>query len=116
MITSELCPTYANSAVSAAATCMNWSMNFVIGLVFPIIFEEIAGYTFCIFIGVGTVAFVLTYIFVPETKGRSIEKIVRDLRASSKAKKKVLPQQGQEANEKSQELESTQEDTTTVGP
>ncbi|KAI7883749.1 general substrate transporter [Lichtheimia hyalospora FSU 10163] len=116
MITSELCPTYANSAVSAAATCMNWSMNFVIGLVFPIIFEEIAGYTFCIFIGVGTVAFVITYIFVPETKGRSIEKIVRDLRAGTKAKTKVLPQKAQEDKEKSKEVESTQEDSTTVGP
>lgn len=116
MITSELCPTYANSAVSAAATCMNWSMNFVIGLVFPIIFEEIAGYTFCIFIGVGTVAFIITYIFVPETKGRSIEKIVRDLRASTKAKKKVLPRQAPDDKEKFKEVESTQEESTTVGP
>ncbi|KAI9491215.1 major facilitator superfamily domain-containing protein [Zychaea mexicana] len=67
MITSELTPTYANSAVSSLATAMNWSMNFVIGLVFPLIFEKIAGYTFCIFIGVGIVAMFVTAIFLPET-------------------------------------------------
>lgn len=77
MITSELTPTYANSSVGAAATAMNWGMNFVIGLVFPIIFEEIGGYSFCIFAGVGVAAFVFTFITLPETKNRSIESIVR---------------------------------------
>ena len=89
MITSELCPTYANSSVGAAATAMNWSMNFVIGLVYPLIFQAIGGYSFCIFIGVGTVAFIFTYIMLPETKNRSIEHIFHNLRV--KAKDKTAP-------------------------
>ncbi|KAI9262277.1 major facilitator superfamily domain-containing protein [Phascolomyces articulosus] len=84
MITSELCPTYANSSVSGLATVMNWSMNFVIGLVFPLIFEKIAGYTFCIFIGVGIVAMFVTFTMLPETKNRSIENIFKNLRTSKR--------------------------------
>ena len=84
MITSELSPTYANSSMSGLATAMNWSMNFVIGLVFPLIFQEISGYTFCIFIGVGIVAMFVTYTMLPETKNRSIETIFRNLHASKK--------------------------------
>ncbi|KAG2221091.1 hypothetical protein INT45_008612 [Circinella minor] len=85
MITSELSPTYANSSMSGLATAMNWSMNFVIGLVFPLIFQRIAGYTFCIFIGVGIVAMIVTYTLLPETKNRSIETIFRNLNKSKRS-------------------------------
>lgn len=79
MITSELTPTYANSSVGAAATCMNWAMNFVIGQIFPIIFASIEGYSFIIFAVVGAVSMVFTYFMLPETKNRSIESIVHGL-------------------------------------
>ncbi|KAI8147119.1 major facilitator superfamily domain-containing protein [Fennellomyces sp. T-0311] len=109
MITSELCPTYANSSVGAAATAMNWGMNFVIGLVYPLIFEEIGGYSFCIFIGVGTAAFIFTYIMVPETKNRSIETIFNNLRTKA-ADKIAVTDTGPQVTEPKQQPMSQQLD------
>jgi hypothetical protein len=48
-----------------------------IGQCFPLIFDGIKGYSFAIFAGVAVLAFVFTYFKVPETKGRSLEDIVR---------------------------------------
>ncbi|KAI9468909.1 MAG: major facilitator superfamily domain-containing protein, partial [Benjaminiella poitrasii] len=77
MLTSEVTPVYASSAVGAIATAMNWAMNFLIGQCFPIVFEGIKGYSFAIFAGVAALAFAFTYLKVPETKGRSLEDIVK---------------------------------------
>ncbi|KAL9542540.1 hypothetical protein MBANPS3_008564 [Mucor bainieri] len=77
MMTSELTPVYASSAVGAIATAVNWAMNFLIGQCFPLIFDGIKGYSFAIFAGVAALALVFTYFKVPETKGRSLEDIVR---------------------------------------
>ncbi|KAG1134589.1 hypothetical protein G6F60_002192 [Rhizopus arrhizus] len=76
MITSELTPIYASSAVGAACTAMNWAMNFVIGQVFPVIFAAIQGWSFLIFAVICAIAFLFTFFLLPETKGRSIEEIV----------------------------------------
>ncbi|KAG2198356.1 hypothetical protein INT46_008234 [Mucor plumbeus] len=77
MMTSELTPVYASSAVGAIATAVSWAMNFLIGQCFPLIFEGIKGYSFAIFAGIAAVAFVFTYLKVHETKGRSLEDIVK---------------------------------------
>ncbi|KAF1803081.1 general substrate transporter [Mucor lusitanicus] len=77
LLTSELTPTYASSAVGAIATCINWTMNFVIGQCFPVIFARIAGYSFAIFAVIAAIAFTFTLIFLPETKNRSLEDIVK---------------------------------------
>ncbi|KAI9469739.1 MAG: major facilitator superfamily domain-containing protein [Benjaminiella poitrasii] len=83
MLTSEVTPVYASSAVGAIATAMNWAMNFLIGQCFPIVFEGIKGYSFAIFAGVAALAFAFTYLKVPETKGRSLEDIVKGFENSS---------------------------------
>ncbi|KAI8075365.1 major facilitator superfamily domain-containing protein [Gilbertella persicaria] len=77
MMTSEMSPVYASSAVGSCATAMNWAMNFLIGQCFPVIFARIQGYSFAIFAAIAAMAFVFTYVFVPETKNRSIESIVK---------------------------------------
>ncbi|KAL7317352.1 Bifunctional purine biosynthesis protein PurH [Mucor circinelloides] len=77
LLTSELTPTYASSSVGAIATCVNWTMNFVVGQCFPVIFARIAGYSFVIFAVIAAIAFTFTLIFLPETKGRSLEDIVK---------------------------------------
>ncbi|KAI9468897.1 MAG: major facilitator superfamily domain-containing protein [Benjaminiella poitrasii] len=83
MLTSEVTPVYASSAVGAIATAMNWAMNFLIGQCFPIVFEGIKGYSFAIFAGVAALAFAFTYLKVPETKGRLLEDIVKGFEKSS---------------------------------
>ncbi|KAI9271764.1 major facilitator superfamily domain-containing protein [Phascolomyces articulosus] len=77
LITSELTPTYASSSVGAVATGVNWAMNFLIGQIFPVIFEAISGYSFAIFGTICFLAFGFTYFMLPESKNRSIENIVQ---------------------------------------
>lgn len=77
LMTSELTPTYASSSVGSTATCVNWAMNFLVAQCFPVIFARIAGYAFAIFAVIAAVAFVFTLVFLPETKGKSLETIVQ---------------------------------------
>ncbi|KAG2212454.1 hypothetical protein INT46_007991 [Mucor plumbeus] len=83
MMTSELTPLYASSAVGAVATAMNWAMNFLIAQLFPIIFARIHGYSFAIFAGIAALSVIYTWFKVPETKGRSLEQIVENFKSSS---------------------------------
>jgi MFS family permease len=77
LITSEMTPTYAASSVGAASTCINWCMNFLIGQIFPVIFAAIQGWSFLIFAVICLLAFFFTFFCLPETKGRSLENIVK---------------------------------------
>lgn len=53
-----------------------WMTNFVIGLVFPVLLSSIGlQYTFMIFMIIGIFAVLFTKVFVPETKGKSLEEI-----------------------------------------
>ena len=76
MITSEMSPIYASSSVGAVATAMNWAMNFLIGQVFPIVFAAIQGWSFLIFACICLTSAIVTFFFLPETKGRAIEDII----------------------------------------
>ena len=79
LLTSELTPTCATSRVTALATGANWLSNFGVALMFPSLLESIHSYAFLIF-GVSlALSTLLTYLFVPETKGRSIEDINNDI-------------------------------------
>lgn len=79
MMTSELTPVYASSAVGAVATAFNWAMNFLIGQCFPLIFDRIEGYSFAIFAAIAAIALIFSYLKVPETNGRSLENISKDM-------------------------------------
>ncbi|CEP11377.1 hypothetical protein [Parasitella parasitica] len=83
VLISELSPVYASSSVGSSAAAMNWIMNFLIGQCFPVIFAKIQGYSFLIFAFIAMVALLFTYFKIPETKGRSIEDIEDEFKASS---------------------------------
>lgn len=53
-----------------------WLVNFVVGLVFPVLLTSfgLSG-TFCIFVVIGLFALIFTKMFVPETKGKTLEQI-----------------------------------------
>ncbi|CAG8676587.1 5398_t:CDS:2 [Cetraspora pellucida] len=72
---SEVIPTRFVSLVGPICLGTNWTANFLVSFIFPVMKEALKEYTFLVF-GVITFCFViLTWIFVPETKGKSIEEI-----------------------------------------
>jgi MFS family permease len=84
ILISELAPVHASSSVGGVAAAMNWTMNFLIGQCFPVVFLKVQGYSFIIFAVVGFISFVFTYFQVPETKGRTLEDIAKEFRSSNR--------------------------------
>ncbi|XP_064642327.1 solute carrier family 2, facilitated glucose transporter member 3-like isoform X2 [Lineus longissimus] len=61
------------------ALFFNWVCNFILAISFRFIQTALGAYTFLIFLVVIIGAIVFIFFFVPETKGRSIDEIARDL-------------------------------------
>lgn len=74
-ITSELFTQSSRPAAVSIAGLTNWLGNFTIALIYPLIEEEIHGYTFVIFASLLAAFWVFTYKFVPETKGKTTTEI-----------------------------------------
>jgi MFS family permease len=65
LLTIDMCPTYASSTIGSMTITVNWTVNFVVALFFPVVFAAIQGYTFLIFAGVGLVSLAFTWFYVP---------------------------------------------------
>ncbi|MEJ2187013.1 MAG: MFS transporter, partial [Gemmatimonadota bacterium] len=78
----ELLPLRARGTVMGGAIFLNWSTNFVVSLLFPVLLVAGAGAVFEIFAGAGILAFILTAWLFRETTGRSLEELELAQRAS----------------------------------
>ncbi|KAJ3035909.1 hypothetical protein HDV00_003310 [Rhizophlyctis rosea] len=76
LILPELIPTFAIGPASSICTSLNWSSSFLLALFLPIGLNKLG---FDIFILFSVLLFLFagfTYVFVPETKGRTADEIV----------------------------------------
>ncbi|KAI9262923.1 general substrate transporter [Helicostylum pulchrum] len=80
IIIAELTPVPASASVGAIATSLNWTMNFLVGQCFPVLFSKMQGYAFIIFCLFGFIYAAFVYIWLPETKGKSFEDITMELK------------------------------------
>ncbi|WP_163528794.1 sugar porter family MFS transporter [Halobacillus ihumii] len=79
----ELFPLKARGAATGFTTLLLSAANLVVSLFFPVLLGAIGtAWVFVIFAIIGVFAFTFVKKFVPETKGRSLEDIERDLRGS----------------------------------
>lgn len=79
MIMAELFPTYAVSAATSIATMINWLGSFAVALLFEIIIQHLGHYTFLPFAATTLLFAMVIYARLPETKGKSLDQIVRML-------------------------------------
>jgi sugar porter (SP) family MFS transporter len=79
VIVSECFPTYAVASASSACLAINWLCNFIIGLIFPTLLSACGAYVFLIFAGLALIAFAFVWVFIPETKQKSLDDIGRQL-------------------------------------
>ncbi|KAF5269943.1 hypothetical protein FQR65_LT05742 [Abscondita terminalis] len=80
MISGELYPSEIKSVASSAAGTFNWFIAFLVTKFYGDLQRELGGdVTFYIFAGVCIVAVIFIIIVVPETKGKSLEQIQREL-------------------------------------
>ncbi|MFC4619803.1 sugar porter family MFS transporter [Camelliibacillus cellulosilyticus] len=81
VILPELFPLKARGAGTGITTLFLSAGNLVVSLFFPILLDSIGiVWVFLIFAIIGVFAFLFVMVFVPETKGRSLEAIEHDLR------------------------------------
>lgn len=76
----EILPGRIRSTAASVATAFNWSCTFLVTKTFNDILESIGAHgTFWMFGAICVFAMVFTYIWVPETKGKTLEEIEKKL-------------------------------------
>ncbi|MFI6348678.1 sugar porter family MFS transporter [Streptomyces sp. NPDC050560] len=80
VIISEIFPTRVRGVAASVATFALWGGNYLVSQFFPVLVSDIgSSATFLIFAGVSLAALAFTVVLVPETKGRSLEEVERQL-------------------------------------
>ncbi|MBT2412871.1 sugar porter family MFS transporter [Streptomyces sp. ISL-12] len=79
---SEIFPMRMRAFGMGVAAVVLWLTNFLIGLVFPSLVAGIGiSATFFLFVALGVAAIAFVHKYVPETRGRSLETLEKELRA-----------------------------------
>jgi len=76
---SEIFPSSARGAASSVACMSNWLANFIVGVSFLPLNNLLGKYTFLVFAGFLAFFIAFTFKYVPETKGKTVEEINKDL-------------------------------------
>jgi predicted MFS family arabinose efflux permease len=77
---SEIYPTGVRSKAMSVSTMANWLANFIVAGTFLTMSSAITRQgTFFVYTGIGVIAFLFFMWKVPETKGRSLEQVQKEL-------------------------------------
>lgn len=79
VMVSEIFPTRIRGAASSLSVMFLWGGNWVVLLLFPTMLQVFGGSVFYLFAGICAVCLVFMWMFVPETKGKTLEHIEREL-------------------------------------
>jgi len=79
LIISEIFKPEARGRASSICVGVNWLCNFLVCVSYDALKNAIAPYTFFLYTGIVVLSFAFTLLFVPETKGKSVDQISREL-------------------------------------
>ncbi|MCM3569863.1 sugar porter family MFS transporter [Neobacillus mesonae] len=80
IVLAEIFPLKVRGAAMGVSSVILWGANLIVSLLFPLLSKAIGNsYLYIIYSIIGIGAFVFVYFLVPETKGRSLEEIEKDL-------------------------------------
>uniref|UniRef100_A0A669PIT2 Major facilitator superfamily (MFS) profile domain-containing protein n=1 Tax=Phasianus colchicus TaxID=9054 RepID=A0A669PIT2_PHACC len=69
--------------------CINWMGLFVLGMIFPLIVDNLGPFCFLIFLGILALSATFIYLYLPETKGKSIMEIMAEFNKLNFGKKEI---------------------------
>lgn len=75
LIGSEIYPRHVRTSAMSISSTINWLSNFAVGLTFPTLSHVLGPMSFVPFGIVLAIAFILEYLYVPETQGKTLEEI-----------------------------------------
>ena len=87
LLLTEIFPSSVRGQAFSLASTVNWVMNFIVSSTLLSLYHTLLGYTYIIYGMSSVLALVFIFFMVPETKGKSLEKISQDFR-----KKKLCSQ------------------------
>ncbi|KAM9935758.1 hypothetical protein OXX80_004683 [Metschnikowia pulcherrima] len=71
----EISSLEVRAPTTAVSTACNWSFNFMVVMITPVCFSNIAHHTYLIFAGINFLMIPVVYFLYPETKGRTLEEM-----------------------------------------
>uniref|UniRef100_F1L077 Solute carrier family 2 n=2 Tax=Ascaris suum TaxID=6253 RepID=F1L077_ASCSU len=77
---SELFDSGARGGANSIAACVNWTSNFIVGISWEFLNQSLNQYAFLIFATFLAFFIFFVWVYVPETKGRSIEDIKDEMK------------------------------------
>ncbi|XP_048878357.1 solute carrier family 2, facilitated glucose transporter member 10 [Brienomyrus brachyistius] len=83
LVLSEIFPVWLRGRAFALASCFNWAANLIVTFSFLSLIDIVGlSWTFLLYGTIGVVAVVFIYIMLPETKGKSLQEIDKELSRS----------------------------------
>ncbi len=86
IVTSELYPTRIRGMAMSVSTAVSWMCTIALGQFFPTLLANFGGGIFAAFGLISAVAAVFTFVYIPETKGKSLREIQQELQLESAEK------------------------------
>ncbi|XP_039360547.1 solute carrier family 2, facilitated glucose transporter member 11-like isoform X1 [Mauremys reevesii] len=99
----ELFTQSSRSSALVISTSLHWVGLYVIGMIFPYVVESLGTFSFLIFVGFISIAWILIYRFLPETKGKSVMEIKEEF-SNLNVKKKCAQAMGENPSDKCTKL------------
>lgn len=75
VLLSEIYPNYIREKAMSLSSCMLWTATFVVVLVSPYLLDLSPMFNFLLFAILNVIGFVFIWIYLPETKGRTLEEM-----------------------------------------
>lgn len=80
LLMSELFPNQVRGLLTGVAVAVQWLCNATVAFSFPVALEAIGNYTFYVFAAINLGSLLFVYFCLPETRGKSLEEIERQLK------------------------------------
>jgi len=88
-VNSEIYPTWARSTCQSIATSTNWAGNILVSMTFLSLTELITKQgTFYLYTGIAVMAFIVFYLILPETKGKTMEEMDKLFRTTGSSQQR----------------------------
>jgi membrane protein implicated in regulation of membrane protease activity len=80
LLMSELFPTHARGLMNGISVSVFWIFNAIVAFVFPVLLSVLGGMTFFLFAVVNIGSIVFCTLWLPETKGLTLEEIEQQMK------------------------------------
>ncbi|MFT8636608.1 MAG: sugar porter family MFS transporter [Pseudoclavibacter sp.] len=90
LLMSEMFPLRIRGFAAGVSVAASWIANGVVALLFPMMLHALGGTSFFVFAVINVVSFVVIFLVLPETHGKSLEQLETEFRGASRAPESTM--------------------------